>query len=352
MSIADRLVLISTYKDFFETVLSRVSSLPSTKSAVLVLTSSFPVCLSVASQFRRFAPSLTSSVIRESGISEDTSSDVLFPPAEDFTRGAFEHANPHLLVLFDLPPAVPSFALPGSAKVLFSFLRPSAAVAAFAAKNSIPIDERELPPLGRRLHCLGCGGYYATDSTHTMSWLVPDLGIAFDAGSGTFRAFQFAPLPLLDVFLSHGHHDHISGFNLLERVSPRVRVHAQPVVIDFLRKMTRPPVVCRKIHFEACPIETCDPIHLENGAVITPFPVQHTSPCYGFRLEYDGHVMCYVTDTHSTAESEYAEMQMEHISSSTSATTYVASTAGPPGAATRPLQASRQSAAPQGSVIS
>ena len=157
------------------------------------------------------------------------------------------------------------------------------------------------------VHCLGANGYFTTDAKHTPCYIVPRLGIVFDAGTGFFRVPALCQTPIIDIFISHGHIDHLDGIRLVSALPGRVRVHAEKAVLDGIRVLFSEPFC----HRNEVPVELCEidsdltPITLENGATVSMFRVCHTSPCIGFRVDWRGHSMCYVTDTNSSAESAY-----------------------------------------------
>ena len=73
-----------------------------------------------------------------------------------------------------------------------------------------------------KLIFLGTGGYHPNERRHTASVLLPEEGIALDAGTGFFRVQGRLKTPGLDVFLTHGHLDHICGLSVsLFFVEPR-----------------------------------------------------------------------------------------------------------------------------------
>jgi ribonuclease BN (tRNA processing enzyme) len=157
------------------------------------------------------------------------------------------------------------------------------------------------------IECLGAGGFFATDDAHTMCWFVPKLDILFDAGTGAFRIRQHRiTSSVLNLFLSHPHFDHVNGINLLSSFAGIVKVHAEQWVIDAVRSLG-PPFFPAIDNFEFRPIIAGEIVHLENGAVVESFALRHTCPCLGFRLEYKGKSMAYITDTCSTEDSPYLE---------------------------------------------
>lgn len=66
-----------------------------------------------------------------------------------------------------------------------------------------------------RIEFLGTGGFHPNRRRHTACVLLPDAGIAFDAGTSAFRLVERLRSPDLHVFLSHAHLDHICGLTYL-----------------------------------------------------------------------------------------------------------------------------------------
>jgi ribonuclease BN (tRNA processing enzyme) len=210
-----------------------------------------------------------------------------------------------VLLSYNLPPALPPVP-DGLAHVLLS-TRDSASLRAFAAANALPIADGLGGPRPIQVTCLGNGGWYATRTTHTVCWLIHELGILFDAGSGGFRLPPLCSTAVLDVFMSHGHLDHVLAIHLIARVGAHVRIHGEQNSLDAIRVLFSEPFVTEGSLFEYCPITDLTPIELENGALVTPFRVVHTAPCLGFRVDYRGRAFAYVTDSYSSAESAYVE---------------------------------------------
>ncbi len=66
-----------------------------------------------------------------------------------------------------------------------------------------------------RIEILGTGGFHPNQRRHTACVLLPDVGIAFDAGTSLFRLTSRLKVPDLHLFLSHSHLDHICGLTYL-----------------------------------------------------------------------------------------------------------------------------------------
>lgn len=176
-----------------------------------------------------------------------------------------------------------------------------------------------------RLICLGTNGFLPTDDAQTACYLLPETGILLDAGSGLYRlpaGMQSAPL---DIYLSHSHGDHTSGLVYLfasyfkwlageageplseENVRSFVnganellhgtRIHATPVAIEEVQPQY-------PLHgFNWQPLQ--NPEALREGGTLTYFPLEHSGGCVGYRLDWPGHSLAYVTDTVARPDSAY-----------------------------------------------
>jgi phosphoribosyl 1,2-cyclic phosphodiesterase len=160
-----------------------------------------------------------------------------------------------------------------------------------------------------RIICLGTGGFHCTELSHTACYFLPELGIVFDAGSGFFRTTSRILTPFLDIFLTHGHADHTCGIQVLQETFEKttaktVRVYAESHVIETIKRSFQDPIFPVQPPIEFIPL-TENPITLISGAILTYFPVKHTTSCVGYRLEYQNKSFAYVTDTASYENSEY-----------------------------------------------
>ena len=114
-----------------------------------------------------------------------------------------------------------------------------------------------------------------------------------------------------DILLSHTHIDHIAGmpfFIPLFKPGNRLRIHAGHLWDNdvrlrdvFLRLIEAPifPVpleaVGADISFEE--FRAGDRLDLREGVVIRTAPLNHPNGATGYRIEWDGKSVCYVTDT-------------------------------------------------------
>ncbi|MEZ6121824.1 MAG: MBL fold metallo-hydrolase [Planctomycetaceae bacterium] len=159
-----------------------------------------------------------------------------------------------------------------------------------------------------RLIFLGTGGYHPNERRHTASLLLPDIGLALDAGSGFFRVQSRLASDSLDVFLTHAHLDHICGLTyflvpVLTGTVKSVRIHGTARTLKAARR-----------HLFAAELFPVDPPYEwiplpENGivpihdAVVTWIGLEHPGGCIGYRIDWPDRSMAYITDT--TAPGEY-----------------------------------------------
>jgi ribonuclease BN (tRNA processing enzyme) len=139
--------------------------------------------------------------------------------------------------------------------------------------------------------------------------MIPELGFVFDAGSAFFRVLPRVQTPVLDVFLSHAHLDHICGIAaVLSIVSQTqcktVRVHGLTEVLAAVQTLLRPPIFPIEIPIEYVELSP-EPL-VVRGVTVTHFALKHRGACVGYRVEGPGVSFAYVTDTRSNEESVYA----------------------------------------------
>jgi ribonuclease BN (tRNA processing enzyme) len=95
-----------------------------------------------------------------------------------------------------------------------------------------------------------------------------------------------------------------SAGNIGENSCEKVRVHGERHVLDSVKRSFQDPVFPVDPPIEYVPLSG-SPITLESGAILSYFPVKHTTSCVGYRLDYAGKSFAYLTDTASDADSEY-----------------------------------------------
>ncbi|OHS99176.1 sulfohydrolase/Glycosulfatase, Zn-dependent hydrolase [Tritrichomonas foetus] len=166
------------------------------------------------------------------------------------------------------------------------------------------------------VHCLGSGGFHDTETAHTCCFMIPDYGIIFDAGSGFFRAPPLVKTEAINIFISHGHSDHICQIShigrLMEsRICQKIRIFAQPEVLMAINVLINPPVspfpiVCEAYSlYDGFQIELNDSID-KKPTTVSAFQVEHGKcQCFGFKVVSENHSVVYITDSHTTPQSHF-----------------------------------------------
>ncbi|OHT11998.1 sulfohydrolase/Glycosulfatase, Zn-dependent hydrolase [Tritrichomonas foetus] len=179
------------------------------------------------------------------------------------------------------------------------------------------------------VHCLGTNGFHSTESSHTACYMIPSLGVIFDAGSGFFRVVDLIrkwDLEEVNIFMSHGHMDHIDGIHstleIIEMTKcKKVNVFAEQKVLNGIKTIFADPFFPSLPPMNLIPLDletfheislTCPNPNIENNCgnptievKVNYFPLKHTTTCFGYVLEALGKRIAYVTDTSSNPCSTY-----------------------------------------------
>lgn len=162
-----------------------------------------------------------------------------------------------------------------------------------------------------RIVFLGTGGYHPNERRHTSGIMLPEAGMVFDAGTGFFRMPALLKTKTLDVFLTHGHLDHICGLTfpivpLLKGQLDQIQVFGTSstlvAVENHLLDRSLFPVRLPKTKFNELPDDGCM-VGL-NGR-LTHIPLEHPGGSTGYRIDWPELSLAYITDT--TAPGSYVE---------------------------------------------
>jgi len=150
---------------------------------------------------------------------------------------------------------------------------------------------------------LGTNGWFDTPAGNTVSVLLrsENYDILFDAGNGIAKADRFITQDRPSfLFLSHMHIDHIAGLHTLckFRFQKRLTVFTQQGTREQLETFVNEPYT---VPFAMLPFKN-EVRELSPGTHHVPFtvtclPLVHPAPCFGYRVELDGRVIAYCTDT-------------------------------------------------------
>lgn len=149
---------------------------------------------------------------------------------------------------------------------------------------------------------LGANGWYDTDCGNTICTLIETKTayIILDAGNGIYKANRYIKKDLpVYLFLSHFHIDHIEGLHILaifkfKSLTIIGQTGTKAAIKEFLAPRYSIPV--HKLPF------FCKVTDIKEGCHRNPFkfnalPLTHSSTCFGYRLEIDGKIISYCTDT-------------------------------------------------------
>jgi ribonuclease BN (tRNA processing enzyme) len=160
-----------------------------------------------------------------------------------------------------------------------------------------------------QLHLLGTAGYHPNSRRHTSCFLLPELGVVFDAGTGFFRVRERLRTPTLDIFLTHAHLDHVVGLSFLfstmyESGLQTVRVHGAAEKLDAIAEhMLCDALFPAKLPCTFRPLTK--PVELASGARVSFHALAHPGGSLGYRLEAAGKSLAYITDTTAKRDADY-----------------------------------------------
>lgn len=160
-----------------------------------------------------------------------------------------------------------------------------------------------------KLIFLGTGGYHPNERRQTACLLMPEIGLAFDAGTGFFRVQPRLESRTLDIFLTHAHLDHVVGLTffmvpLLSGEVDKVRVHGVPDVLKAVREhLFAPELFPIEPDYEWCELADDSCLEVGNGGQLKWIGLDHPGGSVGYRIDWPDYSMAYITDT--TAPGNY-----------------------------------------------
>ncbi|HEX3598906.1 MAG TPA: MBL fold metallo-hydrolase [Lacipirellulaceae bacterium] len=163
-----------------------------------------------------------------------------------------------------------------------------------------------------KLVLLGIGGYFPTRERQTACLLLPEVGIVLDAGTGMNRLAAHLKTDQLDIFLTHAHLDHIAGLTYLIKVVPEhvlanTTVHGEGPKLQAVREHLFAEAIFPVLpSFTFAPLSS--PVEILGGGYLTYFPLTHPGGSVGYRLDWPGHSMAYVTDTTASSDAAYMDV--------------------------------------------
>jgi len=163
-----------------------------------------------------------------------------------------------------------------------------------------------------RLVLLGSTGYHPNEIRHTPCLVLPELGVVLDAGTAMFRLRDHMLTRELSIFLTHAHLDHVVGLTFLfdvlyQRPAKQVVVYAEADKLAAIQEHLLSPLLFpAKLPCEYRELPAAG-VDLPQGGRLTHFPLAHPGGSLGFRLDWPGHSLAYVTDTTADPAAEYVE---------------------------------------------
>ena len=162
-----------------------------------------------------------------------------------------------------------------------------------------------------QLHVLGSTGYHPNEERQTTCLMLPEIGLVFDAGTAMFRVRDLLATDSLDIFLTHGHLDHVIGltfmFDILwEKEMRRVEVHGAADKLEALNTHLFSEVLFPvKPPFDWVPLE--GEVEVGGGGTLSFFPLQHPGGSLGYRIDWPDRSLAFVTDTTADPDAAYVQ---------------------------------------------
>ncbi len=162
-----------------------------------------------------------------------------------------------------------------------------------------------------KLHCLGTAGYHPSATRHTSCYFIPEASLMLDAGSGLFRLEKLIDQEEISILLSHCHLDHVFGLTFFldfVAVTPlqKIHVYGERAKIEAIQKH-----LFHELLFPVLPpfqwhaIEDLGSEFALNDAKCRWFPLKHPGGSVGYRMDWPGLSLAYITDTTASPQSAY-----------------------------------------------
>jgi ribonuclease BN (tRNA processing enzyme) len=153
------------------------------------------------------------------------------------------------------------------------------------------------------LRLLGTNGWYDTKTGNTTCILVEskEYYLVLDAGNGIYKLDRYIKKPKpVYLFLSHFHLDHCAGLHILNKFHfpEGLTIVGQEGTTAILDTLVRQPFTIPFYDY-SYPVAITE---LAEGVHDIPFRVEarklvHSSDCFGYRIEIDGKIIAFCTDT-------------------------------------------------------
>jgi len=178
-----------------------------------------------------------------------------------------------------------------------------------------------------KLIMLGTGGFVPTDEAQTACYFLPEHNILLDGGTGLYRLSRYMQSASpLDVYLSHTHGDHTSGLIYLfgsyfKKLAAESPLPVGEAYINNLMKRANELLDSTRIHVTAQMLpalksqfpyqrdwqllDGCE--SLPGGGTLNYFAFDPAREEIGFRLDWPGHSLAYITDTIASADAAYID---------------------------------------------
>ena len=153
-----------------------------------------------------------------------------------------------------------------------------------------------------RVEFLGTSGFHPTEKRHTSCVLLPEIGVAFDAGTGMFRLTSRLRTKELAVYLSHSHLDHVVGLTYLlpalyDGTIETASVFGSGRTLAALREhLFAEAIFPVSLPFRFVEV-TGSAMEVPGGGRLTTRVQEHPGASLGYRIDWPDRSMAYVTDT-------------------------------------------------------